>query len=153
MAAIDKLNELLGPVVSGMGYEFVGIEYKTGKGPALLRVYIDHENGITVDDCADVSYQVSATLDVEDPISGEYNLELSSPGMDRPLFTASHYQQFVGERIKCKLRRTTSGRRNFTGKILAADDKSIRLAFDNQEVELMIDNIEKANLIPDFNRK
>lgn len=150
MAVIDKLNELLEPVVTGMGYEFVGLEYKTGKGTALLRVYIDHEQGISVDDCAEVSYQVSATLDVEDPIAGEYNLELSSPGMDRPLFTAEQYQRFVGERIKCKCRRAVAGRRNFKGELVAADDTSIKLAFDNSEVELAIDNIEKANIIPDF---
>ena len=93
---------------------------------------------------------MSAILDVEDPISGEYNLELSSPGMDRPLFTAEHYQQFVGEKIKCRLRRANAGRRNYTGILSAADDEKITLEFDNQSVELMISNIEKANIVPSF---
>lgn len=147
MAGIAQLNELLAPVVEGLGYLFVGVEYKPASGQSLLRIYIDHEDGINVDDCAKVSRQISAVLDVEDPISGEYTLEVSSPGLDRPLFVAEHYQQFQGERIKCKLRMPLNGRRNFTGRLLEANEKSIILSIDNESVELFIDDIEKANLV------
>lgn len=82
----DDLNALLGPVVEAMGYEFWGLEYLQGRG-AVLRIFIDKDDGISVDDCAAVSHQASGVLDVEDLISGEYNLEVSSPGMERPLFT------------------------------------------------------------------
>ena len=148
MAGVAKLNRILSPVVEGLDYEFVGIEYKPGGTPAILRIFIDHEDGITVDDCAKVSRQVSAVMDVEDPISGEYTLEVSSPGLDRPLFTAGQFQQFVGEKVKCKLRMAFNGRRNFTGELLEADDKNITLSIDNESVELMIEEIEKANLVP-----
>ncbi len=148
MAGIAQLNKLFAPVVEGMGFEFVGLEYLSGSSPAILRFYIDHEQGITVDNCAAVSRQISSVLDVEDPITGEYTLEVSSPGMDRPLFIAEHYQQFLGERIKCKLRMPQDGRRNFTGKLLEANEEKIVLSIDNDEFELFIDDIEKANIVP-----
>ena len=148
MAGIAQLNTLFAPVVEGLGYEFVGLEYFSGSSPAILRIYIDHEQGITVDDCAAVSRQVSAVLDVEDPIAGEYTLEVSSPGMDRPLFIAAHYQQFIGNKIKCKLRMPQDGRRNFAGKLLEASDDKIVLSVDNDEFELFIEDIEKANIVP-----
>jgi len=148
MAGIAQLNTLFAPVVEGLGYEFVGLEYFSGSSPAVLRFYIDHEKGITVDDCAAVSRQISAVLDVEDPIAGEYTLEVSSPGMDRPLFIAAHYQQFIGDKIKCKLRMPQDGRRNFTGELLEASDEKIVLSVDNDEFELFIEDIEKANIVP-----
>ena len=147
MAGIAQLNKMFAPVVEGLGYEFVGLEYRSGSSPALLRIYIDHDNGIGVDDCAKASRQISAVLDVEDPIKGEYTLEVSSPGLDRPLFVAAHYQKFIGEMIKCKLRMPFNGRRNFTGRLLEANEKSITLSIDNESIELFIDDIEKANLV------
>ena len=132
--------------------EFVGLEYLSGANPSVLRVYIDKEEGITVDDCADVSRQVSAVLDVEDPISGEYNLEVSSPGLNRPLFTAKHYQLVIGERIKVQARYPVSGRRKFTGKLLEADDSNITIEVDNSQVSLAINEIEKGKLIFDHGR-
>jgi len=130
-----------------LGYEFVGLEYKPSSHQSMLRIYIDHENGITVDDCAKVSRQISAVMDVEDPIKNEYTLEVSSPGLDRPLFTAEHYKQFEGGKVKCKLRMPFNGRRNFTGILLEANENNIVLEIDNESVELFIDDIEKANLI------
>ncbi len=147
MASIVKLNEMFAPVVAGLGYEFVGLEYKSGASPSILRIYIDHENGITVDDCATVSRQVSAILDVEDPIKGEYTLEVSSPGFDRPLFTIEQYQKYVDAKIKCKLRMPHNGRRNFTGKLLEVTDEQIILSIDNDEIELYFDDIESANIV------
>ncbi|PCJ50271.1 MAG: ribosome maturation factor RimP [Gammaproteobacteria bacterium] len=147
MAGIAKLNNILAPVVEGLGFEFVGLEYKPSSHQSLLRVFIDHENGINVDDCAAVSRQVSAVMDVEDPIKSEYTLEVSSPGLARPLFIPEHYQRFLGEKIKCKLRMPFNGRRKFTGKLLKADDKNITLSIDNESVEIFIDDIEKANIV------
>jgi len=148
MAGIAQLNNLLAPVVEGLEYEFVGLEYKPASAQSVLRIFIDHADGINVDDCARVSRQISAVMDVEDPIKGEYTLEVSSPGLDRPLFTVEHYQQFQGEKIKCKLRMPFNGRRNFTGKLLETSETSIVLNIDNESVELFIDDIEKANLVP-----
>lgn len=147
MAGIAQLNTMIAPAVEGFGYEYVGLDYKPAASQSVLRIYIDHEDGINVDDCAKVSRQVSAILDVEDPISGEYTLEVSSPGLDRPLFVAAHYQQFIGETVKCKLRMPINGRRNFTGKIVEADENIIVLDYDNESVELTIEDIEKANLV------
>jgi ribosome maturation factor RimP len=147
MAGISQLNAMFSPVTEGLGYEFVGLEYKSGASPAILRIYIDHEDGINVDDCAKVSRQISAVLDVEDPISSEYTLEVSSPGLNRPLFVAKHYQEFVGKDIKCKLRMPLDGRRNFSGKLLEATDNAITLSIDNESFELYIEDIEKANLV------
>ena len=152
MAQHKQLNELLQPVVESMQYEFVGLEFLSGANPSVLRVYIDQEEGITVDDCADVSRQISAVLDVEDPIASEYNLEVSSPGLNRPLFTAGHYQQVVGERIKVQTRIPVEGRRKFTGNLLSADDSQIEMEIDNSQVTLSINDIDKGKLIFDHSR-
>ncbi|NAW67473.1 ribosome maturation factor RimP, partial [Photobacterium halotolerans] len=97
MTALEmQLTELLEAPVTALGYELVGLEFIRAGEHSTLRVFIDHENGITVDDCADVSRQISAVMDVEDPITVAYNLEVSSPGLDRPLFRAAHYEQFIG---------------------------------------------------------
>jgi len=151
MTVEQKLNELVAPTITAMQYEFVGLEYLSGAKPIVLRIYIDHEDGINVDDCALVSRQISAVLDVEDPIKGEYNLEVSSPGLNKPLFRAEHYQSCIGERIQLKLRFPIEGRRKYTGQLLAADDQTIEMQVDNQSVELKIVDIEKANMI--FNHK
>ena len=152
MAQHKQLNELLQPVVESMQYEFVGLEFLSGANPSVLRVYIDQEEGITVDDCADVSRQISAVLDVEDPIASEYNLEVSSPGLNRPLFTAYHYQKVVGERIKVQTRIPVEGRRKLTGNLLSADDSQIEMEIDNSQVTLSINDIDKGKLIFDHSR-
>ena len=153
MTIQQQLNEIVEPTVTAMQYEFVGLEYLSGAAPAVLRIFIDHEEGISVDDCALVSRQISAVLDVEDPISGEYNLEVSSPGLNRPLFRAEHYQSCIGERIKVKLRFPVEGRRKFTGQLLTVDDQNIEMQVDNQSVLLSINDIEKANMIFNHNNK
>jgi ribosome maturation factor RimP len=153
VAQVNQLNELLEPVVESMQYEFVGLEYLSGAKPAILRIYIDHEDGISVDDCAAVSRQVSAVLDVEDPIAGEYNLEVSSPGLNRPLFKADHYAKSVGERVKLQTRYHIDGRRKFTGTVLSADEDQLELEIDNTQVTLSMNDIEKGQLIFDHGRK
>lgn len=146
----DKLSDMLTPAVEALGFELLGVEFVRAGKHSILRVFIDHENGITVDDCADVSHQVSAVLDVEDPISTEYNLEVSSPGMDRPLFKAHHYEQVVGEIVQIKLTLPQDGRRNFKGKLVACENGFIDLEVDGQRFLLAVDNIDKGNLVPTF---
>ena len=146
----QKLTEMLHAPVEATGFELVGIEFIRAGKHLTLRVYIDSENGIDVDDCADVSRQVSAVLDVEDPISTEYNLEVSSPGMDRPLFKASHYANVIGETVNLKLNLPQDGRRNFKGVLTQNTDTHIHVTVDGQEFVLPLSNISKANLVPNF---
>ena len=138
---------MLSPAVEAIGFELLGCEFVRAGKHSTLRLYIDHENGIEVDDCAEVSRQVSAVLDVEDPISTEYNLEVSSPGMDRPLFKPSHFQKIVGEVVAVKTNMPQQGRRNFKGDLLSASDTDIEVAIDNERFTLAYNNINKANLI------
>lgn len=148
MAKIDQLNEMIAPAVEAVGFEFVGIEYISAGKHSILRVFIDHADGINVDNCADVSHQVSAVLDVEDPISNEYRLEVSSPGVDRPLFTAAHFEQYLHHDVKVRLHRPVNGRRNFKGQIDAVAEDLITLKVDGELFEFSIKLLEKANLVP-----
>ncbi|WP_100657028.1 ribosome maturation factor RimP [Alteromonas flava] len=151
MSQLEKrLTEMLNSPVEALGYELVGIEFVRAGKHSILRVFIDHENGISVDDCADVSHQVSAVLDVEDPISTEYNLEVSSPGMDRPLFKEQHYQAVVGEMVSVRLAMPMNNRRNFKGTLLAAENGVVSVEVDGQKFDLAFANIEKGNLVPTF---
>ncbi len=144
------LESMIEPVVSGLGYEFVGLEYMPQGKHSILRIFIDSENGITLDDCSAVSRQVSAVLDVEDPISGEYNLEVSSPGVDRPLFTLDHFRKFEGHRCVVRMKVPIDGQRKFTGIIRAVEDQHIVLAMADKEVNLSFDLLDKASLVPEF---
>ena len=146
----DKLTEMLEPGVEALGYELVGVEFVRAGKHSILRVFIDHENGITVDDCAEVSYQASAILDVEDPINTEYNLEISSPGMDRPLFKEKHYEQSLGEVVQVRLTVPMNDRRNFKGKLLSCENGMINVEVDGQQFQLAVANIEKGNVVPTF---
>jgi len=146
----ERLTEMLEPAVAAAGFELVGVEFVRAGKHSTLRIYIDHENGISVDDCADVSHQVSAVLDVEDPISTEYNLEVSSPGTDRPLFKAEHYAQFLGESVTVQLQVPVDNRRKFTGVILSTDGQNIEFRVDGESIVLPVSTIKKANLVPRF---
>lgn len=143
-----NLQTLIGPVVVTMGYELLGVEYIAGGKGHLLRLYIDRDSGITLDDCVRVNRQVSGLLDVEDPLHGSYAIEVSSPGLDRPLFTAEQFARFTGYTIRFRLLTPIDGRRKFTGVIKAVDGDVITIGVDNKELELSIDRFEKANLIP-----
>lgn len=103
-----------------------------------------------MDDCAEVSRQVSSVLDVEDPISSEYTLEVSSPGMERPLFTLEQFASHAGEQVKIKLRSPFEGRRNFQGLLRGVEEQDVVVQVDDQEFLLPIDSIDKANIIPSF---
>jgi len=150
MAKVDEINALVEPVVVGMGFSLWGIEYVRSGKYSTLRIYIDHEDGIGVDHCADVSRQVSAVMDVEDPISTEYTLEVSSPGMDRPLFTLEQYSAFVGEWVEVKLRYAFEGRRNFKGVVIGIEESDVIIAADGEEFLLPIESIDKGRVIPNF---
>jgi len=150
LARDARLVEMLQPVVESMGFVFWGLELLSQGRQVMLRVYIDHADGITVDNCADVSRQLSSVLDVEDPITQDYTLEVSSPGMDRPLFELSHYEQSMNEIIELRLRMPFDGRRKFKGRLQGIEEQDIVLLVDNHEYLLPIELIEKAHIVPNF---
>jgi len=150
--SVRKLNELLQPLVEDLGYEFVGLEYNSSAKHSVLRIYIDHESGVGIEDCEIVSREVAALLDVKDPIRSQYNLEVSSPGLERPLFTAAHYREFVGNMAQINLFAPLDGRRKFSGPILSADEHAVTIEQDGTEVTLEIENVVKAKLIPDYEK-
>ncbi len=145
----QKLTELISAPVEALGYELVGIEFVRGR-TSTLRIYIDSEDGINVDDCADVSHQVSAVMDVEDPITVPYNLEVSSPGLDRPMFTAEHYERFTGEEVSLVLRMAVQNRRKWQGIIKSVEGEMITVAVEGNDEVFALSNIQKANLVPHF---
>ena len=141
---------MLAPSVEDLGYELVGVEYVRAGKHSTLRVYIDQEEGILVDDCAAVSRQVSAIMDVEDPITNEYTLEVSSPGMERPLFNAAQYAAFIGEEVKIQLRMPIQNRRRWKGVISSVDGEIISVSVEGKEERFALSNIQKANIVPKF---
>ena len=145
-----KVQALVEPVVSSLGYELVGVEFLMQGRSGLLRVYIDTEDGINLDDCQRVSHQLSGVLDVEDVIKGQYQLEISSPGLDRPLFTIEHFERFTGHMVKLKLTVPLNGQRKFRGTLMGVENDQVKLDVDGEEVVLPFNTIDKANLIPEF---
>lgn len=159
---------MIRPVVEGLGYECWGIEYLSQGKHSILRIYIESlagpkelqqddsedqpesESGIELGDCEKVSRQLSGVLDVEDPISGDYTLEVSSPGMDRPLYELSHYERFKGHHAALKLRMPFEGRRKFNGILNGVEGSDVVLLVDEEEFLLPIEGIEKANIVPQF---
>jgi ribosome maturation factor RimP len=122
-----EIENLLRPCITSMGYEFWGCQYLSPGRHALLRVFIDRPTGIGIEDCEKVSRQISAVMDVEDPIAGQYSLEVSSPGIPRPLFYSEQYQRYVGESVEIKLSKPIAKQRKFTGKIVSADEQNLVL--------------------------
>ncbi len=150
MTTFAKLEPMLAPAIEVLGFELVDCALTNEAGRAILRIYIDSEQGVRLEDCQKVSEQISAILDVEAPLSGRYNLEISSPGLDRPLVTLAHYQRFIGRQIRLKLHRAVEGRRNFSGELLAVVGNSIQMRLEDQVMDFPLDNIEKANLVPEL---
>ena len=146
----SKLNNLLQPLVEDLGYEFVGMEYNPNPKNSLLRVYIDAEDGVDLEDCERVSREAAALLDVEDPIRGHYNLEISSPGLDRPLFTLDHFARFQGEEAQLSLFAPEHGRRKVKGRILGVSEEEVLMELDGAEAAFRFENIAKARLVPDY---
>ena len=143
----QKLTDMLRPAVEETGKELLGIEFISAGNNSVLRLFIDHDNGIDVDDCAEVSRQVGAILDVEDPISSEYNLEVSSPGIDKPLFDIGHFKSVIGETVNIKLSMPLNGRRKFKGTLVTIEDDILVVNVDGSDYELAFKNIDKANLV------
>ncbi|MDA1107374.1 MAG: ribosome maturation factor RimP [Proteobacteria bacterium] len=152
-----RLQDLIEPVVTALGYELVGVVHVPQGRHSLLRVYIDSAGdsatGITLDDCERVSHQVSGVLDVEDPLTGQYQLEVSSPGLDRPLFSVEHFVRFTGRRAKLRLHTPLHGRRNFTGVLAGVRDGQVVIVEDGAEFALPFESIDKAQLVPEYSSK
>jgi ribosome maturation factor RimP len=142
------LYELLGPVVGAMGYELLGIEQFARGRDTLLRLYIDSETGIRLEDCVRVSDQVAGVLDVNDPIKGSYHLEVSSPGFDRPLFTLDHFRRFTGQVVRLNLHDKVAGRRKITGEITSVSDDGVEISMEGVVYQIAAENIDKARLVP-----
>lgn len=140
------IEQLIKPSIESLGYELWGLEYLAQGKHSLLRVYIDKASGITLDDCEQVSLQVSALLDVEDLISGQFNLEISSPGIPRPLFYSNQYQRYVNHTVHIKLLKPVNKQRKFSGKIVTVNDDAVTLEIDDKMQEFLFSNIVKANL-------
>jgi ribosome maturation factor RimP len=150
-SADPALAALVESVVVPMGYEALGVELiQPGAGSMILRVYIDHERGITLEDCEAVSRQLSGVFDVEDPVSGHYDLEVSSPGLDRPLFTAEHFMRYRGNRARVRLSTKLDGRRRFDGILAGIEDAAVLIDVDGERFALPLDAIESARLVPEF---
>jgi ribosome maturation factor RimP len=168
----ERLIGLVEPMLASLGYELVDVEYVAGRSHATLRVFIDwpggvapatlvtegdEENrsfeGIGVDDCEKVSRELSALLDVEDPIPLAYSLEVSSPGLDRILRTPAHYARFTGERVHVELKLPRDGRRRYTGRMTRTDGEAIELNVDGEPVSIPLADIGKARLAPDWSQQ
>ena len=142
----NELLELLEPVVRGLGYELLGIDYVDRGRNSLLRIYIDNESGISLLDCEKVSVQVSGILDVNDPIRGSYNLEVSSPGFDRPLFTLEQFRRYIGHGVRLQLQEKIDGRRRISGVIRSVTDDSVEIIANGDSYQIDEKNIYKARL-------
>ncbi len=148
---LDRIRPLIVSVVEFSGMELVQVEMRREGIGLVLRLYIDKEGGVTLDDCVRVSRQVSAQLDAEDPISGRYTLEISSPGLDRPLASERDFQRFAGQRVKVSTIAPLAGRRNFAGRLVGLVDSVVRLLLeDGHEVDIPKDLIAKARIVADF---
>ena len=148
---VKDLSELFEPVVEAMGYEFVGVEFTGGSSHGTLCVYIDREQGVDVDDCTSISHQISAILDVEEPIQQAFDLQVSSPGINRPLFKLTDYDRFAGENVKIKLDVGLTGRKNFKGTLKGVvQSKFVQIDVDGEFFDLPFLDIGKANLIGRF---
>jgi len=145
----DELRKLLEPAVTALGYELVGVEYFQAR-QGVLRIYIDSEDGVGVADCQKVSHQVSGILDVEDPIRGQYALEVSSPGLDRPLFQARDFERFCGHEATLRLVAPVEGRRKFRGVLAGLRDGQVVVQMGEEELVVGLDEIDQARLVPDY---
>ncbi len=142
------LREQLNSGVQALGFELVDVELMGGRQHHTLRVYIDGPQGVTIDDCAGVSRQLAAILDVEDPFTGSYTLEVSSPGLDRPLVTPADFRRFAGTTVKVRLHSPLEGRRNFIGRLVEVVADGVVVEVDSQQFRLRFDAIERARLVP-----
>ena len=141
------ITKLIEPTVVALGLQLWGIKHNQRGKYSLLRVYIESEEGVTIDDCEKVSRQINTILDVEEPIMGEYDLEVSSPGLDRPLFSSEQFEQFTGSDVKVRLRCLVDGKRKLNGSIENVSGDEIVLRVDDEDLRLQHTDIEKANVV------
>ena len=144
------LHALIEPVVAAMGFELWGIDHLSQGKNSRLVIYIERESGVSVEDCADISRQVSAVMDVEDPIAGEYRLEVSSPGMARPLYSLDQFTRFQGHHVALKLRTAFDGRRKYQGLLVGVEGDEVLLQLDSEEYCFPIESIDSAHIVPQF---
>lgn len=149
----ERLEQILEPVVESIGYELLLLEYSPSPRNAMLRLYIDAPAGITIDDCERVSREVAGVLDVEDPIRSAYRLEVSSPGLDRPLVKPAHFLRFVGEQARVQLIAPLNGRRRYVGFIRGLEGDTLRLETKEGLAEIPLPEIERARLVPDYDQE
>jgi ribosome maturation factor RimP len=145
----DKIQKLIEPAVEQLGYELTDLEVRLSGQGGLLRLTIDKPDGIDLDDCEKVSHAVSALLDVEDPVPGNYNLEVSSPGLDRKLTKVEHFQRFEGETLKVTMRFPIAGRRRFRGKLVSSNEQDIVVEVDGESHSLPLAMLDTARLVPE----
>ena len=145
---VEHLHNLLEPGAQALGFEVVAVQV-LGRERPTLRVYIDGPDGVGIDDCAKASHQFSAILDLDEPVSGAYDLEVSSPGVDRPLVKPEHFKAAVGKHVRLRLKVSQDNRKRFTGKLLAADDESAVVDVDGEEFSLGYSDMDKAKVVPD----
>lgn len=149
----ERVQQMLEPVVESLGYELVLLEFSPSTKSGLLRLYIDAPGGITIEDCERVSREVAAVLDVEDPISSGYRLEVSSPGLDRPLVKPAHFERFVNEQARIQLIAPRDGRRRFVGWIRGFRDGAVQLETSEGMVAIPLADIDRARLVPEYDRE
>ncbi|NND54138.1 MAG: ribosome maturation factor RimP [Gammaproteobacteria bacterium] len=146
----DQIIALLEPEIEQLGYELADIEVNLVGGGGVLRLFIDKEDGIALEDCEKVSRQVSALLDVEDPIPGEYSLEVSSPGLNRRLVKAAHFERFAGSKVKLKLKRIVEGRRNYKGRLVGYEEPNVLVKEGKETFAIPFQEIDTARVVPEF---
>ena len=146
-SSVNKVAQLVSPTVEALGLQLWGIEHTSQGKYSVLRIYIERDIGVTIEDCEQVSRQVSAILDVEDPIAGEYALEVSSPGTDRLLFTVEQFQHYCGEEVDIRLRSPVDGRRKFRGMLQGVVNRVVQIEVEGSFLELPYEEIEKANIV------
>ena len=147
MESAEDLSIILKPLIERMGYIYWGLQLHGNGRRSVLRVYIDHPDGVTLDDCSDVSDQISGVLDVEDAIKQSYILEVSSPGVERPLLSSEHYEMYIGAMIKVRSYKPVNNRRNFTGRLEAVGDRSIVLKVDGESIDIPYSAIQQGQLL------
>jgi ribosome maturation factor RimP len=146
----ERLIEVAEPLLAQLGYELVELEFSGGRGSATLRVFIDRPSGVGIEDCEQVSRELSALLDVHDPVPSSYRLEVSTPGLDRVLRTPAHFARFAGARVAVELVSPREGRRRYTGRLLRSDAEGIDMAVDGADVRLRYPEVLRARIVPEW---
>lgn len=146
----QEVTDLVAPILEEMGYELVDVAWVMKSGRWVLQLFIDKEGGVTIDDCAAVSGEIGDLIDVRDIIPHGYVLEVSSPGLDRPLKKLKDFRGAIGRKVKIRTARPKEGRRNFTGRLERVEEDVITLLVDGTEQSFVLEELEKANLVYEF---